>query len=118
MWSYSMVRDGTRLVLQALRLALVGLALSAVTAQTQNYPNKPIRMIVPYAPGGVVDVSARIVAEKLGNILGQQIVVESRTGASGMLGASVVAKAPADGYTALFCPGDLITIASLKPHAD
>jgi tripartite-type tricarboxylate transporter receptor subunit TctC len=118
MWSYSMVRDGTRLVLQALRLALVGLALSAVTAQAQNYPNKPIRMIVPYAPGGVVDVSARIVAEKLGNILGQQIVVESRTGASGMLGASVVAKAPADGYTLLFCPGDVITIASLKPRAD
>lgn len=75
-------------------------------------------MIIPYAPGGVVDVSARIVAEKLGNILGQQIVVESRTGASGMLGASVVAKAPADGYTLLFCPGDVITITSLKPHAD
>lgn len=89
-----------------------------MATQAQEYPNKPIRMIIPYAPGGVVDVSARIVAEKLGNIFGQQIIVESRIGASGMLGAGVVAKAPTDGYTLLFCPGDLITIASLKPHAD
>lgn len=87
-----MVRCGMGPELRALRLAFVGLALSAVTAQAQDYPNKPIRMIIPYAPGGVVDVSARIVAEKFGNILGQRVVVESRTGASGMLGASVVAK--------------------------
>jgi tripartite-type tricarboxylate transporter receptor subunit TctC len=113
-----MVRDRRGAALRALRLAIVGLVLSAVTAQAQDYPNKPIRMIVPYAPGGVVDVSARIVAEKLGTVFGQQVIVESRTGASGMLGASVVAKAPADGYTLLFCPGDVITIASLKPHAD
>jgi tripartite-type tricarboxylate transporter receptor subunit TctC len=113
-----MVTDRRGAALRALRLAIVGLVLSAVTAQAQDYPNKPIRMIVPYAPGGVVGVSARIVAEKLGTVFGQQVIVESRTGASGMLGASVVAKAPPDGYTLLFCPGDVITIASLKPHAD
>ena len=99
-------------------LALVVLGFSLVAATAQDYPNRPIKIIVPYAPGGVVDVSARIAGEKLAEVLGQQVVVESRTGASGMLGASVVAKAPADGYTVLFCPGDVITIASLKPHAD
>jgi tripartite-type tricarboxylate transporter receptor subunit TctC len=97
---------------------LVVLGLSLIAAQAQDYPNRPIRIIVPYAPGGVVDVSARIVGERLAEVLNQQVVVESRTGASGMLGTSVVAKAPADGYTLLFCPGDVVTIASLKPHAD
>jgi tripartite-type tricarboxylate transporter receptor subunit TctC len=101
-----------------LRLALAVLALSVIAAQAQNYPNRPIRLIVPYPTGGVVDISARIVGEKLGNVLGQQIVVENRSGAGGMLGASLVAKAPADGYTLLFCPSDVITLTSLRPHAD
>jgi tripartite-type tricarboxylate transporter receptor subunit TctC len=113
-----MVGRGTAPGLQTTCLALVFLGLSLIAAQAQNYPSRPIRIIVPYAAGGVVDVSARIVGEKLAEALGQQVVVESRTGASGMLGASVVAKAPTDGYTLLFCPGDVITIASLKPHAD
>ena len=97
--------------------ASLSFALSLSPHRHRIIPTEPIRIIIPYAPGGVVDVSARIVGEKLGNVLGQQIVVESRSGASGMLGASVVAKAPADGYTLLFCPGDVITITSLKPHA-
>jgi tripartite-type tricarboxylate transporter receptor subunit TctC len=118
MRNHSMVGRGTGPRVRTICLALVVFGLSLIAAQAQDYPNKPIRMIVPYAPGGVVDVSARIVGEKLGKILGQKIVVENRSGASGMLGAGVVAKAPADGYTLLFCPGDVITIASLKPHAD
>ncbi len=101
-----------------LRVALVVFGLSTIAAQAQDYPSRPIRIVIPFAPGGVVDVSARIVGEKLGNILGQKIVIESRSGASGMLGANVVAKAPADGYTLLLCPGDVITIASLKAPAD
>jgi tripartite-type tricarboxylate transporter receptor subunit TctC len=112
-----MVERGRGPGVRAICLAFVVLRLSLTAAPAQDYPNKPIRIIIPYAPGGVVDVSARIVGEKLAGVLGQQIVVESRSGASGMLGASVVAKAPADGYTLLFCPGDVITIASLKPHA-
>jgi tripartite-type tricarboxylate transporter receptor subunit TctC len=106
---------------RALRLrgALVVLGLSVIAAQAQEYPNRPIRIIIPYAPGGVADVSARVVSEKLGRILGQPIVLESRPGASGMLGAGVVAKAPPDGYTLLLCPGDVFTIATLiKPHGD
>jgi tripartite-type tricarboxylate transporter receptor subunit TctC len=98
--------------------ALVVLGLSPIAAQAEEYPDRSIRIIVSQTPGGVVDVSARIVGEKLGNILGRQIVIESRPGASGMVAASVVAKAPADGYTLLFCSGDVITLASLKPHVD
>jgi len=99
-------------------LAFVVLALCAIAAQAEEYPSKPIRLIVSQPPGGVVDLSARLVGEKLGNILGQQIVIEGRPGAYGVLAGSVVAKAPADGYTLLFCSGDVITLASLKPHVD
>jgi tripartite-type tricarboxylate transporter receptor subunit TctC len=99
-------------------LAFSVLLLSVIVARAEGYPIRPIRMVIPYAPGGTVDVSARIVGEKLGQILGQQIMVESRAGASGMLGASVVAKAPADGYTLFFCSGDVVTLASIKPRVD
>ena len=73
------------------------LALSAQGA----YPNKPIRMVVPYPPGGPTDVLGRIVAQKLSESLGQQVVVENRPGASGMIGSEIVAKAAPDGYTLL-----------------
>jgi tripartite-type tricarboxylate transporter receptor subunit TctC len=99
-------------------LAFLVLGLSAIAVQADVYPSRPIRVIVPQPPGGVVDVSARIVGEKLGGIFGQQVIIESRPGGYGMLAAGVVARAPADGYTLLFCSGDVITLASLKPHAD
>jgi len=78
-------------------------ALAALTfcAQAQDYPNRPIRLIVPFAPGGVADNSARVVAEPLSQRLGQQVVVENRPGASGNIGTQQVAQAPADGYTLL-----------------
>ena len=99
-------------------LALVFLGLSVISGQAEGYPDRPIRIVTPYAAGGTVDVSARIVGEELGPILGQQIVIESKVGASGMFGASVVAKAPADRYTLFFCSGDVITLAALKPRMD
>ena len=64
-----------------------------------SYPNKPIRLIVPFAPGGLADTSARAVAEKLGTRLGQTVVVENRAGASGNIGMQAVAQSPPDGYT-------------------
>jgi tripartite-type tricarboxylate transporter receptor subunit TctC len=83
-----------------LLLALLAVAYG-LPAQAQNYPTKPIRIIVPYAPGGFADVAARIVAEKLQQRLGQQVIVENRSGGNGFIGTTAGAKAPADGYTLL-----------------
>jgi tripartite-type tricarboxylate transporter receptor subunit TctC len=70
-------------------------------AQAQQYPSRPIRMVVPFAPGGGSDISARILAEGLGEVLGQSIVVDNRPGAGSILGCDIVAKANPDGYTTL-----------------
>ena len=82
-------------------------AASGVSAQT--YPAKPIRMIVPFAPGGNVDITARTVAPGLSQILGQQVVVANRAGAGGIIGTDVVAKAAPDGYTLLMASSSVMT---------
>ena len=76
-------------------------AATAAHAQSGSYPNRPIRMIVPFAPGGASDFVARIVQPKLSDALGQQVVIDNRTGASGNIGVELAARAPADGYTIL-----------------
>lgn len=73
--------------------------LSPVHAQAENYPNQPIRIVVPFAPGGSVDILARAVGQKLQEKWGQPILVENRSGGSTMIGTAFAAKAPADGYT-------------------
>lgn len=77
------------------------LLLVAATTAAENYPSRPVRLIVPYPPGGNVDITARIVGPVLGEHLGQSIVVDNRAGAGGNLGAAMVAKAQPDGYTLL-----------------
>jgi tripartite-type tricarboxylate transporter receptor subunit TctC len=99
------------------RLALVALLAAAGLAQAA-YPSRPIRMIVGFPPGGVADVAARIVGDRLGVLLGQQVVVENRPGASGTLAAGMAVRAAPDGYTLFLSPGDLITLAALKPRMD
>ena len=88
-----------RRLLQALLLAL--LALLPALAWAQAYPNKPIRIVVPYPPGGGADLLARAIGKKLGEDLKQSVVVENRPGAGGSIGSAAVAIAPADGYTLL-----------------
>ncbi len=87
--------------------------LSANAAQAQAYPNKPIKVIIPFPPGNTMDIMTRLVAPRLGERLGQQIVVENRPGASGMLGLDLVAKAPPDGYTLGAGQGGNLTVL---PH--
>jgi tripartite-type tricarboxylate transporter receptor subunit TctC len=81
------------------RLFAVLVAFVAGMANAQTYPTKPIRLIVGFPPGGGTDIVARLIGQKLTDAWGQQILVDNRPGATGMIGAQVVAKAPADGYT-------------------
>ncbi len=86
-------------------------ALAAVfpaNVQAQQWPSRPIQMIVPFAAGGSTDVAARLVAQYLSKALGQQVVVENKTGANGNLGTELAAKAAPDGYTILVVPGSIV----------
>jgi len=88
------------------------LLLAAAAPARAEYPERPIRMIVPFPPGGVTDVVARLIAEKLTTDLGQQVIVDNKAGAGSVIGTDIVAKAPADGYTILFTtPGLTINAA-------
>lgn len=87
----------------------VGSALIAASAVAQGFPSRPIRMVVPFPPGGSADVGARLVSQHMAQSLGQPVVVENRAGAAGNLGADSVAKAPADGYTLLYGIGSIFT---------
>ena len=95
------------------RVMIVAAAsLCSAAALAQPYPNKPIRAVVPFAAGSATDQIGRAFAEKMSQTLGQQVVVDNKPGASGMLGADIVAKAPADGYALLI--GTNSTNAALK----
>jgi tripartite-type tricarboxylate transporter receptor subunit TctC len=107
-------------------LGLMGFACAAAllavqTVQAQDYPNRPVRLIVPYPPGGPTDFVGRTVAEKLSAAVGQQVVVDNRPGAAAMIGHDLGAKATPDGYTLLFGTGGGLVIAPLvapKPLYD
>ncbi|MBB3179220.1 tripartite tricarboxylate transporter substrate binding protein [Variovorax sp. Sphag1AA] len=86
-----------------IRAALGALALAATTSGfAQTYPSKPVKVVIPFPPGGTLDFVGRLLAQKLADQLGQPFVVENRAGGNGVIGGDVVAKAPADGYTLLF----------------
>src|SRR3954470_8456825 len=91
-----MIRAVLKLVLAAL------LAAAAATSFAQAWPQRPVRVVIPFPPGGTLDAVGRQLAQKLQEQLGQPFVVENRAGGNGTIGADIVAKAPADGYTLLF----------------
>jgi len=104
-----------RLALRAATiLGLAGL-LAAPMAWAQKYPDKPIRLIVGYSAGGGVDAVARLLSARLPAVLGQQVLVENRTGATGLIAADFVAKAPADGYTLMMGDSALLIAKLLQP---
>lgn len=94
------------------KLLLLGL-LAATCATAQDYPNKPLRFVVPYAAGGGTDTVARLMAARIGAAIGQPVVVENKPGASANIGTEFVARAPADGYTVLVTAPNFTTSEAL-----
>src|SRR5438105_4357837 len=103
-----------RLVVAALPVAV---AAAALPAFAQSYPSKAIRLVSPFPPGGSVDVVARLLAAKLSETMGQQMVVDNRSGASGLIGTEVVMNSPPDGYTLLINTIPFVTNQFLMPRA-
>src|ERR1700760_3562179 len=89
-------------------LTALVVCVAAVGAQAQSYPTRTIRLVAPYAPGGIADIAARLVGQKLTEAWGQQVITENRPGANGFLGVTAVSRAEPDGYTLLVATtGDL-----------
>jgi tripartite-type tricarboxylate transporter receptor subunit TctC len=107
-------RCGMRLDASRLTALLAAAVVLSVPAYAQPYPSKPVRIIVPYPPGGGVDVVARVVRRRLTETLAQPIVVENRGGAAGVLGADIVAKSPPDGYTIGLMTSSLLMSPALQ----
>jgi len=89
--------------------ALVCIA-SPTTTQAQSWPDKPIKLIIPFAPGGTTDILGRIFAQQMTTVLGQNVIVENKGGAGGNIGAEVVANSPPNGYTLLLASGSMMTV--------
>ena len=105
-------------VLSRRALIAATLALAAPFAGAQSFPEKPIRLLVGYNAGGGVDAMARLLSSRLSTVLGQQVVVENRSGASGMIAAELVANSPADGYTLLMGESGMIITSLMQPRAN
>ncbi len=102
--------------LAGLLAVCVGMAATAVHAQ-DKFPDKPIRIMAPYAPGGNIDVTARIIADKLKDVLGTTVVVENKAGASGMIGSDIVARSAPDGYMLLVSANSLVSVPAIYGNA-
>src|SRR5262245_12741020 len=99
------------------QLLLAMLAVTVQPAVSQTYPAKPIRIIAPSGAGGPVDVICRVVSQGLSEMVGQQVIVDNRVGAAGLIGTELVVKSPPDGYTLLFgFSGPLAIVPHLNPN--
>jgi tripartite-type tricarboxylate transporter receptor subunit TctC len=96
-------------------LPIIGLLFSQISS-AQSYPSKPVKLIVPFAPGGPIDQTARIISQKMSDMWGQSVIVENRTGANGIISAEYAFNAPADGYTLLFSVIHHSVMPSLKSN--
>lgn len=99
--------------------ALCGLALAfgfASGAGAQSYPTRPVRLVVPFSPGGTVDAVARVIGARIGEDTGQQVVVDNRGGSGGMIGTDIVVRSPADGYTLLIHSAAIAYEPALRKH--
>jgi tripartite-type tricarboxylate transporter receptor subunit TctC len=94
---------------------IAALAATAGVAQAQNFPTKPIRLVVPFSPGGGTDTLARIIAQRMSENWAQSVVIENRTGAGGAIGTTIVAKATPDGHTLLVSSPGFVISAALNP---
>jgi tripartite-type tricarboxylate transporter receptor subunit TctC len=95
-------------------IAMFSLFAASAPAAAQSYPNRPIRMVIPFPPGGSLDITMRVIAPQMGEILGQNVILDSRPGADGNIGTEIVARAPADGYTVLIHAVPLAVSPSLR----
>ena len=102
----------------AVKLLALLLACLPLLAQAQAYPTRPVRVIVPLAPGGTGNTLARMMSEEMGKILGQAFVVENRAGSGGVIGTETVAKSPPDGYTLLLASPSHVINPALRPNYD
>ena len=105
-------------VLSRRALFAAAVALAAPFAGAQSFPEKPVRLLVGYNAGGGVDAMARLLSSRLSTVLGQQVVVENRSGASGMIAAELVANSPADGYTLLMGESGMLITSLMQPRAN
>ena len=104
------------LFLTAISMA-AGLLLAPFSVLAQGaYPNKPIKFVVPYSAGGLPDTVARVFAQRLGDRLGQSVVVDNKPGANGVVAAQVLASSPKDGYTFLVTDGSMFSIKIGRAH--
>ena len=111
---FGSVRSLARGAAAGLALAL-GVSAGAGGALAQSYPSKPVRLVLPYSPGGIVDYVGRTLAQYAGEALGQQIIVENRPGAGGITGTDVVARSAADGYTIVLMDPAIVINPTLQP---